>query len=153
MREANQGRAVSLDEIKEFLEKESIGTLSVSSGDESAPYTIPMTFAYNRVEPIVFQFIVHHESEKMKHIQDGCKATLSVMDKQEGGWISCMIMGELSPVDEQDQETAEAIFEKHIPDLDIDLFTDRDDYDIEYWHLTFEEAHGRRSGSHPYPPR
>jgi nitroimidazol reductase NimA-like FMN-containing flavoprotein (pyridoxamine 5'-phosphate oxidase superfamily) len=151
MREVGSGSPMAEPQSREFLKRESVGTLAISTSEMSPPYNIPMAYAYNGITPIVFQFIVHPESEKMEYIKTGSNATLTVIDHEKGGWISCMVQGTLSRVEEDKRSTAETTFENHGPDFEIDLFHPRDDYHVEYWNLLEDEIHGRHRGSHPFP--
>jgi nitroimidazol reductase NimA-like FMN-containing flavoprotein (pyridoxamine 5'-phosphate oxidase superfamily) len=151
MREAGYGSPLSEPQQTEFLKHEAIGTLAVSTGQGTPPYTLPMAYAYNGVTDIVFQFIVHTDSEKMEYIQNGTAATLTVTDHQRGGWVSCMVQGELLRVPKDERQKAELTFDDHGPEIEIDLFQEREDYHLEYWNLEAGEIHGRHSGSRPFP--
>jgi nitroimidazol reductase NimA-like FMN-containing flavoprotein (pyridoxamine 5'-phosphate oxidase superfamily) len=151
MREAGYGSPLSEPQREEFLQRESLGTLAIATGDDAPPYSIPMAYAYNGVVPMVFQFVAHAESEKMRYVEEGRPATLTVTDHRSGGWVSCLVQGRLSPVPEGKTSTAEQIFDRHGPAEDIEIFQQRDDYHLEYWRLLAAETHGRHSGTHPFP--
>jgi hypothetical protein len=152
MREVGYGEPMSERKSKQALERESVGTLAIDTGEGLPPYALPMAYGYNRTFPIVFQFVVHTESEKMRYLDGPTPATLTVTDRtRQGGWISVMAQGEVAPVPTDERDRAEAIFENHGPETEVDLFPERDDYHLELWLLSIGELHGRFSGSHEAP--
>ena len=132
-----------------FLESEDTGILSVPIDDDTAPYSIPVSFAFDPArDRIVFQFVNHPESTKMQLIEEGTAATLTVVDRLSGtGWISETVTGTMGRLSEADSERAARLFDDST-DGSVNVFPDRDDYHTEWWALDMQDEHGRHSKTH-----
>jgi nitroimidazol reductase NimA-like FMN-containing flavoprotein (pyridoxamine 5'-phosphate oxidase superfamily) len=132
-----------------FLETENTGVLSVPVDEDTPPYSIPVSFAFdpdrNR---IVFQFINHPESTKMQFIEEGTAATLTVVDRLAGtGWISETVTGTMGRLSDDETTRAARRFDDST-DGSVNVFPDRDDYHTEWWCLVIQDEHGRHSKTH-----
>jgi nitroimidazol reductase NimA-like FMN-containing flavoprotein (pyridoxamine 5'-phosphate oxidase superfamily) len=147
MRTPGYGKPMSEQQIDEQLEDEAGGILAVNTAPDAPPYTVPMGFGYDGLQTqLVFQFVNHEESRKMQYIDDGTPAALCVYHHEPvEGWVSMIIEGSLSPIPDEKQTRAQAVFEKSVPAEHIDIFLDRDDYHTEWWGLTTDSVHGRMS--------
>jgi nitroimidazol reductase NimA-like FMN-containing flavoprotein (pyridoxamine 5'-phosphate oxidase superfamily) len=136
-------------EKEAFLEIENTGILTVPIDEDTAPYSIPVSFAFDPDrEQIVFQFVNHPESTKMRFIEESRPATLTVLDQRSGkGWISETVTGRMHRLSPEHTKRAARRFEE-TTDGEVNVFPDRDDYHTEWWALDITGEHGRHSKTH-----
>jgi nitroimidazol reductase NimA-like FMN-containing flavoprotein (pyridoxamine 5'-phosphate oxidase superfamily) len=149
MRKPDTGSPMSGPLKEQFLENEDTGILSVSTEKDEPPYSIPVSFAFDKQHNrIIFQFVNHEDSTKMKFIGEGIGATLTVIDQLAGnGWTSEAIIGTLTHLTGKEMEFARRIFDESTNGT-VSVFPERDDYHVEWWALNIEKERGRHSKTH-----
>lgn len=87
---SRSGRALSKDEIDEFLKKGFWGVLATSVGDE--PYGVPIIYAYD--EDGMF-YVANGPGKKIENVQKNPNVTLTVVELEDYGrkWKSVIIYG------------------------------------------------------------
>jgi nitroimidazol reductase NimA-like FMN-containing flavoprotein (pyridoxamine 5'-phosphate oxidase superfamily) len=132
-----------------FLAEQDTGILAVPIDGETAPYSIPVSFAFDDArDQIVFQFVNHPDSTKMRFFEEGIAATLTVVDRLSGtGWISETVTGRMRRLNGEETGRARRLFEDGTQGT-VNVFPDREDYHTEWWVLDVQGEHGRHSRTH-----
>ncbi|MFP8888677.1 pyridoxamine 5'-phosphate oxidase family protein [Natrialbaceae archaeon A-CW2] len=134
------------DAVAEYLESKGVGTLSF--GNETGGYGIPMSFGYDRVEDrIIFQLSFGEESLKAKYIEEGNQVTLSAYDWESiHDWRSVVVRGTLHEIPVAENSRPAGIFAAFSKIASPEVFQEPlKDLDFEWYDLRIDDVHGRRA--------
>lgn len=134
------------DETADFLEAQGIGTLSM--GDETGGYGIPMSFGYDRVEDrCILQLSFGEDSLKDRFIKEENTVTLSTYDWNSiTDWRSVVIRGSLEELPPEDSGPAGGVFAAFSKIASPEVFRQPlGELDFRWYVLTIEDVHGRRA--------
>lgn len=140
------GEIMDEDEIAEFLENQGIGTLSM--GNESGGYGIPMSFGYDRMnDRCILQLAFAEDSLKAEYIEAGNPVTLSTHDWQDMyDWRSVVMHGELRELPPGEDSLAGGIFAAFSKIASPEVFQrPLPDLDFTWYELRIERVHGRKA--------
>ena len=146
MSSGSYGVVMDDDELTEYLESAGVGTLSL--GNETGGYGIPMSFGYDRVEDrIIFQLTFGEESLKAEFIDEGRQATLSAFDwRAVDDWRSVVVRGTLHEIPVDKNSRAAGLFAAYSKIASPEVFRESPmDLDFKWFELRIDDAHGRQA--------
>lgn len=140
------GMVMDDEETARFLENQGLGTLSM--GNETGGYGIPMSFGYDRVnDRCIFQLSFREESMKARYIESGNRVTFSTYDWEAmDDWRSVVIRGTLHELSPGESSLAGGIFAAFSKIASPEVFQEPiGDLDFEWYELQIDDMHGRRA--------
>lgn len=108
------------EELEEFLGNGGTGVMSLATGVETPPHSIPVSYGYDATsETFYFRLAVDPDSEKGDPTER--PVTFVTYGQREGTWRSVVARGRLEETDEQSiaTETLEGFERVQIPLVDI----------------------------------
>ncbi|WP_435364506.1 pyridoxamine 5'-phosphate oxidase family protein [Haloarchaeobius sp. DYHT-AS-18] len=141
-------RSVQMDEEmrNEFLGRGGTGVLSLSSGKEQAPYSIPISYGFDaEEETFYFRLAFGTDSTKADLLERDSHVSFVTHEHTDDGWKSIVAAGQLSPITEGAVGTQilDRMRRIHIPLVDT---FDRDPQELtfEFFRMKPYELTGKR---------
>lgn len=140
------GAVMDDDEVAVFLERQGVGTLSL--GNETGGYGIPMSFGFDRQrDRCILQLSFDEESTKSKFIESGNRVSLSAFEWEDvDDWKSVVVRGALHEIPLEESSVAGGIFAAYSKIASPEVFRQPvDELDFEWYELRIDEVHGRKA--------
>lgn len=131
-------------ECEELLAATETGVLSLTTGADEPPHSIPVSFGYDPVESMLY-FRLADDPDSEKGILEGRPSSFVVHAHGEEGWRSVVAHGELERTTDEDiaLETLEGLERVTIPLVDI-FGVPTSDVSFEFFRLSPETLTGRK---------
>lgn len=92
------GSPLSEPETRTYLKSRGHGVLSLASEDRA--YGIPISFGFDeKNDRFLFEFLNLPDSKKAEFTDPGSESSLTVYEYDAGKWKSCIVIGEIHPVE------------------------------------------------------
>ncbi|MDQ2052574.1 pyridoxamine 5'-phosphate oxidase family protein [Natronolimnohabitans sp. A-GB9] len=140
------GVVMDEDEIADFLEAQGIGTLSM--GNETGGYGIPMSFGYDRAgDRCLLNLSFGGDDTKSEYLKEGNQVTLSTYEWHDvDEWRSVVVRGTLEEVSIAENPHVAGIFAAYSKLASRDVFQQPlEELDFEWYELQIEDVHGRQA--------
>jgi hypothetical protein len=143
--------AVEMDEesIAEFLGEGGTGVVSFASGPDEAPYSIPLSYGYDRDRgELYLRLAVGAGGEKERHLEE--PVSFVTYERVDGRWTSVVATGRLEAVDDEtiddgaiDTDVLDSLRRTEIPLVNVfDRHTRKTAF--RFFRLEVERLSGRR---------
>jgi nitroimidazol reductase NimA-like FMN-containing flavoprotein (pyridoxamine 5'-phosphate oxidase superfamily) len=148
MSKEQYGSEMSESAIADSLEAQGLGTLSM--GNESGGYGIPMSFGFDRSQNRCLLQISEGEGNlKTDFLEEGGRVSLSTFEWESiDEWRSVIVRGTIKQISDEEIPKAAGIFAAQAKIASLDVFHQPiEDMDLVWYEIQIEEKHGRQAST------